>query len=131
MNNKEGTPKIVVVFFKVQFNGDLISDAKKDEFIGSSGGGWRRRGAPPAAMDAEKGWRKFLRYGRRAKTCGEGGGVLGPVLIQQDNVKPPIDVHDGDFFREDRFDIRLRFQPPNSPDLNVLDLGFVGATQSL
>ncbi|XP_076902972.1 uncharacterized protein LOC143557894 [Bidens hawaiensis] len=29
------------------------------------------------------------------------------------------------------FDIRLRFQPPNSPDLNVLDLGFFRAIQSL
>lgn len=29
------------------------------------------------------------------------------------------------------FDIRLTFQPPNSPNLNVLDLGFFAAIQSL
>ncbi|OMP03915.1 hypothetical protein COLO4_10110 [Corchorus olitorius] len=31
----------------------------------------------------------------------------------------------------DGFDIRLTYQPPNSPDLNVLDLGFFAAIQSL
>ncbi|KAH7847713.1 hypothetical protein Vadar_029412 [Vaccinium darrowii] len=32
---------------------------------------------------------------------------------------------------KDEFDIRLSFQPPNSPDLNVLDLGVFRAIQSL
>ncbi|KAL4569941.1 hypothetical protein LXL04_025589 [Taraxacum kok-saghyz] len=32
---------------------------------------------------------------------------------------------------QDGFDIRLSFQPSNSPDLNVLDLGFFRAIQSL
>ncbi|KAI9083257.1 hypothetical protein K1719_034789 [Acacia pycnantha] len=32
---------------------------------------------------------------------------------------------------EDGFDIRLMNQPPNSPDLNILDLGFFNAIQSL
>ncbi|GJS03048.1 hypothetical protein Tco_0319556 [Tanacetum coccineum] len=50
----------------------------------------------------------------------------GPIFIQQDNAKPHIDVNDAEFLQEasrDSFDIRLRFQPPNSLDLNVLDLG--------
>ncbi|KAJ0854273.1 hypothetical protein HanRHA438_Chr14g0660821 [Helianthus annuus] len=58
----------------------------------------------------------------------------GPIFIQQDNAKPHIDVNDTEFMHEaskDGFDIRLYFQPPNSPDLNVLDLGFFRAIQSL
>nr|GEU59337.1 leucine-rich repeat protein kinase family protein [Tanacetum cinerariifolium] len=54
-------------------------------------------------------------------------GHMGPIYIQQDNVKPHIGVDDVEFLQEasrDEFDIRIRFQPPNSPDLNVLDLGF-------
>nr|XP_043631573.1 uncharacterized protein LOC122603025 [Erigeron canadensis] len=59
---------------------------------------------------------------------------MGPIFIQQDNAKPHIDVNDAEFNREaskDGFDIRLCFQPPNSPDLNVLDLEFFWAIQSL
>ncbi|GJZ05793.1 hypothetical protein Tco_0539586 [Tanacetum coccineum] len=58
----------------------------------------------------------------------------GPIFIQQDNAKPHIAVNDSEFVKaasHDRFDIRLRFQPPNSPDLNVLDLGIFRAIQSL
>ncbi|XP_022042259.2 uncharacterized protein LOC110944923 [Helianthus annuus] len=62
------------------------------------------------------------------------GNHTGPIYIQQDNAKPHIDVNDAEFKLEaskDGFDIRLGFQPPNSPDLNVLDLGFFRAIQSL
>ncbi|XP_022042021.1 uncharacterized protein LOC110944677 [Helianthus annuus] len=58
----------------------------------------------------------------------------GPIYIQQDNAKPHIEVNDAEFKLEaskDGFDIRLCFQPPNSPDLNVLNLGFFRAIQSL
>ncbi|KAL4580311.1 hypothetical protein LXL04_016501 [Taraxacum kok-saghyz] len=58
----------------------------------------------------------------------------GPTFIQQDNAKPHIDVNDSEFIEassRDGFDIRLCNQPPNSPDLNVLDLGFFRAIQSL
>ncbi|XP_023767508.1 uncharacterized protein LOC111916103 [Lactuca sativa] len=61
-------------------------------------------------------------------------GHTGPIFIQQDNAKPHIDVDDSEFLEaasRDGFDIRLCFQPPNSPDLNVLDLGFFRAIQSL
>ncbi|GJU29414.1 hypothetical protein Tco_1173003 [Tanacetum coccineum] len=61
-------------------------------------------------------------------------GHTGPIFIQQDNAKPHINVDDVEFIQEasrDGFDIRLCFQPPNSPDLNVLDLGFFRAIQSL
>ncbi|GJS65415.1 hypothetical protein Tco_0679979 [Tanacetum coccineum] len=54
-------------------------------------------------------------------------GHTGPIYIQQDNARPHIDVNDSEFLEaasRDGFDIRLCFQPPNSPDLNVLDLGF-------
>ncbi|XP_023737125.1 uncharacterized protein LOC111885068 [Lactuca sativa] len=58
----------------------------------------------------------------------------GPIFIQQDNAKPHIDVNDSEFIEassQDGFDIRLCFQSPNSPDLNVLDRGFFWAIQSL
>ncbi|GJS43542.1 hypothetical protein Tco_0568585 [Tanacetum coccineum] len=54
-------------------------------------------------------------------------GHTGPIYIQQDNARPHIDVNDSEFLEaasRDGFDIRLCFQPPNSSDLNVLDLGF-------
>ncbi|KAH0730970.1 hypothetical protein KY289_002158 [Solanum tuberosum] len=57
-----------------------------------------------------------------------------PIFIQQDNARPHIGVNDLEFVeaaQKDGFDIRLCFQPPNSPDLNVLDLGFFRAIQSL
>ncbi|KAH0678103.1 hypothetical protein KY284_019188 [Solanum tuberosum] len=56
------------------------------------------------------------------------------IFIQQDNARPHIGVNDLEFVeaaKKDGFDIRLCFQPPNSPDLNVLDLGFFRAIQSL
>nr|XP_016499741.1 PREDICTED: uncharacterized protein LOC107818270 [Nicotiana tabacum] len=57
-----------------------------------------------------------------------------PIFIQQDNARPHLSVNDLQFTeaaQQDGFDIRLCFQPPNSPDLNVLDLGFSRAIQSL
>ncbi|XP_015163525.1 uncharacterized protein [Solanum tuberosum] len=57
-----------------------------------------------------------------------------PIFIQQDNARPHIGVNDLEFMeaaQRDGFDIKLCFQPPNSPDLNVLDLEFFRAIQSL
>nr|GEV06564.1 zinc finger, CCHC-type [Tanacetum cinerariifolium] len=57
-------------------------------------------------------------------------GHTGPIFIQQDNAKPHIDVNDAEFLQEasrDGFNIRLRFQPPNSPNLNVCNLVTPGA----
>ncbi|KAL7087657.1 hypothetical protein ACP275_13G081300 [Erythranthe tilingii] len=57
-----------------------------------------------------------------------------PIFIQQDNARTHIPQDDIEFCRvakEDGFDIRLMCQPPNSPELNVLDLGFFSAIQSL
>ncbi|WOG81933.1 hypothetical protein DCAR_0101091 [Daucus carota subsp. sativus] len=56
------------------------------------------------------------------------------IYIQQDNAKPHIKIDDEEFInssKQDGFDIRLVCQPPNSPDLNVLDLGFFRSIQSL
>ncbi|XP_057543524.1 uncharacterized protein LOC130821758 [Amaranthus tricolor] len=56
------------------------------------------------------------------------------VFIQQDNAKPYI-LDDDEVFREvatlDRFSFHLVQQPPNSPDMNVLDLGFFRSIQWL
>jgi hypothetical protein len=56
------------------------------------------------------------------------------ILIQQDNAKPHLLQEDEDVISagiSDGWNIRLLFQPPNSPDLNVLDLGFFAAIQSI
>ncbi|KAJ0027680.1 hypothetical protein Pint_36150 [Pistacia integerrima] len=57
-----------------------------------------------------------------------------PIFIQQDNAKPHIGLDD-EYFQsnatKDGFDIRLICQPPNSLDMNVLDLGFLNAIQAL
>ncbi|KAK4593626.1 hypothetical protein RGQ29_017650 [Quercus rubra] len=56
------------------------------------------------------------------------------VFIQQDNAGPHIDPNDAEFLEaasSDGFKIHLSYQPPNSPDMNVLDLGFFRAIQSL
>ncbi|KAM3288111.1 hypothetical protein P3S67_021541 [Capsicum chacoense] len=57
-----------------------------------------------------------------------------PVFLQQDNARPHIGNNDLEFIedaQQDGFEIRLCFQPSSSPDLNVLDLGFFRAIQSL
>ncbi|KAK9697432.1 hypothetical protein RND81_08G037200 [Saponaria officinalis] len=58
----------------------------------------------------------------------------GKIWIQQDNVKPHILPKDLDFLevaKSDGFDMDLICQPPNSPDLNILALGFFRSIQSL
>ncbi|KAJ0089003.1 hypothetical protein Patl1_32304 [Pistacia atlantica] len=55
-------------------------------------------------------------------------------IIQQDNARTHINHNNDEFCQsatQDGFDIRLMCQPANSPDLNVLDLGFFSAIQSL
>ncbi|XP_074283005.1 uncharacterized protein LOC141607550 [Silene latifolia] len=56
------------------------------------------------------------------------------VIIQQDNARPHINNDDPDFKKAataDGWRIELVYQTPNSPDLNVLDLGFFRSIQSL
>ena len=56
------------------------------------------------------------------------------IYIQQDNARPHIRIDDDEFIRAAKqygFDINLVCQPPNSPDLNVLDLGFFRSIQTL
>ena len=55
-------------------------------------------------------------------------GSSNTIFIQQDNAMPHIDANDAEFLKavgRYGFDIRLCCRPPNSPDLNVLDLGFL------
>ena len=52
------------------------------------------------------------------------------IFIQQDNARTHISANDPEFCiaaSQNGFDIRIVCQPPNSPDLNVLDLGFFNA----
>ncbi|CAO2841385.1 unnamed protein product [Amaranthus hypochondriacus] len=56
------------------------------------------------------------------------------IYVQQDNAKPHIAPNDTEFLQEamkDGFYIQLVQQPPNSPDMNVLDLGFFRSIQAL
>ncbi|XP_022737237.1 uncharacterized protein LOC111290126 [Durio zibethinus] len=56
------------------------------------------------------------------------------IFIQQNNAKPHIHIDDEQFLQAasvDGFDFQLFFQPPNSPDLNVLDLEYSTAIQSI
>ncbi|XP_074300730.1 uncharacterized protein LOC141632037 [Silene latifolia] len=56
------------------------------------------------------------------------------IIIQQDNARPHFSNDDPDFRKaatSDGWQIELAYQTPNSPDLNVLDLGFFRSIQSL
>lgn len=56
------------------------------------------------------------------------------IFIQQDNARTHLDPNDPQFCEAAKqygFDIRLMCQPANSPGLNILDLGFFRAIQSL
>ncbi|VFQ87485.1 unnamed protein product [Cuscuta campestris] len=56
------------------------------------------------------------------------------VIIQQDNAKPHVHPDDPDRVlscQKDGWNISIKCQPPNSPDLNVLDLGFFASIDSL
>lgn len=56
------------------------------------------------------------------------------IWIQQDNAPSHVPVDDADFaaaVAQIGLDIRLLNQPPNSPDMNCLDLGFFNSLQSL
>ena len=56
------------------------------------------------------------------------------LFVQEVNAKPHPGVNDVDVIcagARDRWDIKLKSQPPNSPDHNVLDLGFFNAIQTL
>ena len=59
---------------------------------------------------------------------------IGPILIQQDNAKTHILPGDAEFAEAvatTGLDIRIIQQPPNSPDLNALDLGYFRSLESL
>ena len=56
------------------------------------------------------------------------------ITIQQDNARPHISPMDEDFctaVKDLNLKVNLVCQPPNSPDMNVLDLGYFNAIQSL
>ena len=56
------------------------------------------------------------------------------IIIQQDNASPHKYVGDPEVVeasKKDGWNIEVRYQPSNSPDLNILDLGFFNAIQSV
>ena len=55
------------------------------------------------------------------------------IFVQQDSVKNHIHEDDKEFnnaLMEQDIDAKLYMQTPNSPDVNLLDLGFFRAIQS-
>ncbi|VFQ99024.1 unnamed protein product [Cuscuta campestris] len=61
-------------------------------------------------------------------------GPTKHVIIQQDNAKPHVEGNNPEFLaaaEDGDWNIELKFQPPNSPDLNVLDLGFFRSIDSI
>ena len=62
------------------------------------------------------------------------GSRKGEIILQQDNAKPHCSIDDELIVsecRKDGWNINFRCQPPNSPDLNVLDLGYFNSIQAL
>mmetsp|Transcript_27346 Transcript_27346/g.38668 ORF Transcript_27346/g.38668 Transcript_27346/m.38668 type:complete len:87 (+) Transcript_27346:523-783(+) len=63
------------------------------------------------------------------------GMKIGTIKIQQDdNALSHIKINDPAFLQavaQTNLDIQLYCQPPNSPDLNVLDLGFFRSLQTM
>ncbi|KAH9101901.1 hypothetical protein AeMF1_021417 [Aphanomyces euteiches] len=58
----------------------------------------------------------------------------GEILVQQDNARPHVVLDDPAVVAaglSDGWTIRMMNQPPQSPDLNVLDLGFFNSIQAL
>lgn len=56
------------------------------------------------------------------------------IWVQQDNAKPHVSPFDPEVLAagsEGGWNIRLMYQPPNSPDTNVCDLGMFASLQSL
>ena len=56
------------------------------------------------------------------------------IYVQQDNAKPHFNEDDQDMLEEgsrDGFSIMFKKQPPNSPDMNVLDFGLFNTIQSV
>ncbi|KAF0687490.1 Aste57867_20762 [Aphanomyces stellatus] len=55
------------------------------------------------------------------------------VVLQHDNATPHASIDDATLasVSTDGWTFDVRRQPPNSPDLNVLDLGFFASIQSL
>ncbi|OWZ03197.1 hypothetical protein PHMEG_00025113 [Phytophthora megakarya] len=56
------------------------------------------------------------------------------IFVQQDNAGPHVLEHDTDIAKvgcKDGWKIRMKCQPARSPGMNVLDLGFFNAIQSI
>jgi hypothetical protein len=56
------------------------------------------------------------------------------IYIQQDNEKTHVNCDDPTVVAaamEGNWDIRMVFQPPNSPDMNILDLGWFASIQAM
>jgi hypothetical protein len=73
--------------------------------------------------------RKRGRVGRKTRE-----DIDKPIYIVQDNAPSHLQCDDHLFCettKQEGFDIQLICQPPNSPDFNILDLGFFRAIQAI
>jgi transposase len=62
------------------------------------------------------------------------GDRWSTIYIQQDNAKTHVTCDDPVVVAEEakgNWDISMVFQPPNSPDMNILDLGWFCSIQAM
>ncbi|RHY01444.1 hypothetical protein DYB36_012473 [Aphanomyces astaci] len=70
----------------------------------------------------------------KSKWIWTAGVENGRIILQHDNARPHILSGDAEFVAAEQhggWDIRIENQPAQSPDLNVLDLGFFNSIQAL
>jgi hypothetical protein len=96
----------------------------------------RPRGAPvtqPIIVNRQI-YRHFLGDKLILYICADFPDLTKQVIIQQDNARPHIAESDSrfrDIVEDLQLDCVLKNQTPNSPDFNVLDLGFFNSIQSM
>ncbi|KAM0873157.1 hypothetical protein ACQ4PT_038204 [Festuca glaucescens] len=109
------------------------------EILARNGRGNRLRGAwelkPADKVDREKSREYLVKYVLPAiKEKWPESDRWNTIYIQQDNAKTHIKPDDPLFLQEAArggWDIRMIYQPPNSPDTNILDLGWFASIQAM
>jgi hypothetical protein len=87
----------------------------------------------PITVDREV-YLEFLRVNLLPAISTEFPNLEQRIIVQQDNAGPHVQEDEPDFLDDATImglDVSLKCQPPQSPDFNVLDLGFFNAIQSL
>nr|XP_051196172.1 uncharacterized protein LOC127309316 [Lolium perenne] len=96
-------------------------------------GAWELK--PADKVDREKSREYLVKYVLPAiKAKWPESDRWNTIYVQQDNAKTHIKPDDPIFLQEAArggWDIRMIYQPPNSPDTNILDLGWFASIQAM